>query len=145
MDGLIIKIWELSRQRERLRRELKDSERKARAHGPDMRAYYKKKLEDTRVRLANIDAQIKELEDKRAEELAGVDEDELRKRELKARRRGERSLFGKKKEEIAAAAASGATAASGEAAQQPAGLEDRTPTEAEGAAPEMPSKPEEEE
>jgi hypothetical protein len=145
MDAVIIKIWELSRQRERLRRDLRDSERKARAHGPDMRAYYKKKLEDTRARLAGIDAQIKELEDKRAEELAGVDEDELRKRELKASRRGERSLFGKKKDEPTTAPASGAMAASQVAAQQPEGLEDTTPTAAEGRQPEMPSKPEEEE
>lgn len=85
MDALIIKIWDLSRQREKLRRELRDSERKARAHGPEMRSHYRKKAEAARADLAGVDAQIKELEDRRAEELAGVEEDERKRKEEKAK------------------------------------------------------------
>jgi hypothetical protein len=86
MDALIIKMWDLSRQRERLRRELRDSERKARAHGPEMKSHYKKKAEAARAGLAKVDAQIKELEDRRANELAGFEDDEKRRKEEKANR-----------------------------------------------------------
>jgi len=101
MDALIIKIWDLSRQREKLRRELRDSERKARTHGPDMKGHYKKKAEDARAELARVDADMKELEEKRALELAGVEDEQSKRKEEKEKRRKERPLFGKKQEPAA--------------------------------------------
>jgi len=103
MDKLIIRIWDLSRRREKLRRELRDSSRKARTHGPEMKAHYKKKEDDVRAELAKVDAEMKELEEKRAEELAGVEEDDRKKKEEKEGRRKEKSLLGKKEEPAAKA------------------------------------------
>jgi hypothetical protein len=54
-----------------------------------MKAHYRKKAEEARAELAKVDAQIKELEDRRANELAGVEEDERRRKEEKAKRRKE--------------------------------------------------------
>lgn len=103
MDGLIIRLWDLSRRREKLRGELRDSERKARTHGPQMKAHYKKKAGDVRAELAKVDAEISELEQKRAQELAGVEEDDRTRREQKEKRRRERALFGKKEQPAARA------------------------------------------
>jgi len=98
MDKLIIELWDLSRQRERLRLALRDSERKGRAHGPEMKAHYKKKAEESRAELASVDAKMKELEEKRAAELAGVEDDERKRKDEKEKRRKERALLGKKQE-----------------------------------------------
>ncbi|MGQ9583569.1 MAG: DUF1616 domain-containing protein [Thermoplasmatota archaeon] len=74
MDALIIKLWELSKERERLRREVRDCERRARSHGRSMREHYKKRLEEVRKKLIEVDGEMKALEEKRAEELAGLEE-----------------------------------------------------------------------
>jgi hypothetical protein len=97
MDGLILKLWDLSREREKLRKEVRDSERRSRARGKEMNQYYKKKLAESRERLSKVDEEMKKLEEERALELAGVEEDRLHKRIEKERRRAARKpLFGKK-------------------------------------------------
>jgi len=98
MDGLIKQLWDRSREREKLRREVRDFERKARAHGSSMKVHYRKRLEESRKRLDEVDKQMKELEDKRADELAGVEENRAKRREEKERRRKSRGLFGRKEE-----------------------------------------------
>ncbi|MBM4250038.1 MAG: DUF1616 domain-containing protein [Euryarchaeota archaeon] len=97
MDRLITELWDLSRERERLRREVRDSERRSRAHGSEMRAHYRKRLEQSRKQLEEVDRKMKELEDRRAEELAGVEEERAHRREERERRR--RSLWGGGKKE----------------------------------------------
>jgi hypothetical protein len=140
MDALIIKIWDLSRQREDLRRQLRDSERKSRAHGPDMRSHYKKKAEEARAALAKVDGEIKELEDRRAEELAGVEEDETRRKEEKARRRQGRAILGKS-EGPADAPAPGPLSPPKQIEPQPADSRDGSPKEPEGGSPEAKTGP----
>ncbi len=103
MDEMITKLWGLSRQRERLRREVRDCERKSRSHAAGMKAHYRQRLEKARSGLAEIEKQIHELEDRRAEELAGLEEEKERRREEKARRR---SLRGRSGEETQASPAS---------------------------------------
>jgi len=98
MDGLIKQLWDRSREREKLRREVRDFERKARAHGSSMKVHYRKRLEESRKRLDEVDKQMKELEDKRSEELAGVEEERGQRREERERRRKARGWFGKKAE-----------------------------------------------
>ena len=142
LDGLIMKIWELSRERERLRREVLDSERKARSHGAEMRAYYKKKLGELRERLAKVDGEMKELEEKRAEELAGVDEERRRKKDEREKRRKGRDLSDKKDEKAeegkpekeapipvpsSGAALASAAAGPSKEKEEPVGLEDSAP------------------
>jgi hypothetical protein len=97
MDEMITRLWGLSREREKLRREVRDCERKVRAHGAAMKAHYKQRLEQARRRLADIDGQIRELEDRRAEELAGLEDEKDRRMEEKARRRSSSGWFGRKK------------------------------------------------
>jgi hypothetical protein len=98
IDNLIKELWDLSRERERLRREVRDFEHKSRAHGAGMKVHYRKRLEESRKQLAEVDRKMKELEDKRAEELAGVEEERDRRRKEKERRREARSWYGKKNE-----------------------------------------------
>jgi len=96
MDNLIKELWDLSREREKLRREVHDFERKSRAHGSSMKVHYRKRLEESRIRLEEVDRKMKELEDRRAEELAGVEEERARRQEEKERRRKARGWPGKK-------------------------------------------------
>ena len=110
MDNLIKELWDLSRERERLRKEVRDFERKSRAHAAGMKVHYRKRLEESRGKLEEVDKKIRELEEKRADELAGVEEERAQKRAEKERRRKEGGLFGMKKE-----AASDAREAPGEA------------------------------
>jgi hypothetical protein len=98
LDNLIKELWDLSRERERLRKEVRDFERKSRAHGASMKVHYRKRLEESRKRLDEVDRKMKELEDRRAEELAGVEEEKARRRREKDGRRESRGWHGKKKE-----------------------------------------------
>lgn len=143
MDALILEIVGLSRERERLRREVRDSERKSRAHGPDMKAYYNKKLEDSRARLAKVDAKMKQLEEKRAEEMAGVEEQARKRKDEKAKRRRQGTVFGKKDEKAAPVPAEKAPPAG--SAEQPGGLEDDSTGESKPAPPAAAQRSNEEE
>jgi hypothetical protein len=96
VDNLIKQLWDLSREREKLRKEVRDFERKARSHAASMKVHYRKRLEESRHRLEEVDKQMKELEDKRADELAGVEEERALRRREKERRREARGWFGKK-------------------------------------------------
>jgi hypothetical protein len=133
MDALILEIVGLSKERERLRREVRDSERKSRAHGPDMKAYYNKKLEDGRARLAKVDAKMKELEQKRAEEMAGVEEQARKRKDEKAKRRRQGPVLGKKDENAATGPTEKSPPSGGP--EQPGGLEDESPGEPKPARP----------
>jgi hypothetical protein len=97
MDNLIKELWDLSRDREQLRREVRDFERKSRAHAAGMKAHYRKRLDESRRRLEEVDKKMKELEDRRADELAGVEEERARRRAERDGRRREGGLFGLKK------------------------------------------------
>lgn len=98
MDRLITELWDLSREREKLRREVRDFERRSRAHGADMRLHYRKRLGRSRKRLEEVDKKMKELEDRRAEELAGVEEERRKRRDERERRRRSRDRTGGKEE-----------------------------------------------
>jgi hypothetical protein len=99
MDAQILKLWELSREREKLRRDVRDSERRSRARGQEMNQYYKKKLAESREKLKKVDEEMKKIEDERAEELAAIDELRLQKRLEKERsRQAKKPLFGGKAE-----------------------------------------------
>jgi len=97
MDAQILRLWELSREREKLRRDGRDSERRSRARGLEMNQYYKKKLAESREKLKKVDEDMKKIEDERADELSAIDEMNLQKRLEKERRRQEKKpLFGGK-------------------------------------------------
>jgi hypothetical protein len=98
LDNLIKELWDLSRERERLRKEVRDFEHKSRAHGASMKVHYRKRLEESRRRLDEVDRKMKALEDRRAEELAGVEEEKARRRREKDGRRESRGWHGKKNE-----------------------------------------------
>jgi len=97
MDNLIKELWDLSREREKLRKEVRDFERKSRAHGASMKVHYRKRLEESRKRLEEVDTKMRGLEDRRAEELAGVEEERARRRKERERRREARGWHGKMK------------------------------------------------
>ncbi|MEM4729910.1 MAG: DUF1616 domain-containing protein [Thermoplasmata archaeon] len=155
MDALILKLWDLSKERERLRREVRLCERRYRSHGRGMREHYKKKLEEARERLAKVDAEMRELEEQRAQELAGVEDEKGEAEE------GERSAPGggargdttegrrgrwlpwlgarkERKREEGARPGGGEGTPDGKAAgaaARPGGMEEGAASEAGGAAP----------
>jgi hypothetical protein len=140
MDNLIKELWDLSRERERLRKEVRDFERKSRAHAAGMKVHYRKRLDGSRKKLEEVDKKMKELEDRRADEMAGVEEERARRRDEKARRRGERRLFGKGKEPAADDEKAPEGPADDEmlADEKPSGAEpepDSAPGESEGKPP----------
>jgi hypothetical protein len=69
VDELVLEFKELARRRERLKRDIRDSERKMSAQSPAMREHYKRKLERQKEELEKVKERIKELEELRAEEL----------------------------------------------------------------------------
>lgn len=69
VDELVLEFKELARRRERLKRDIHDSERKMAAQSPAMRDHYKRKLDRQKEELDKVKERIKELEDLRAEEL----------------------------------------------------------------------------
>ena len=69
VDELVLEFKELARRRERLKRDILDSERKMRAQSSAMRDHYKRKVERLKEELEKVKERIKELEELRAEEL----------------------------------------------------------------------------
>jgi len=69
VDELVLEFKELARRRERLKRDIHDSERKMAAQSPAMREHYKRKLDRQKEELDKVKERIKELEELRAEEL----------------------------------------------------------------------------
>jgi len=69
VDELVLEFKELARRRERLKRDIRDSETKMRVQSASMRDHYKRKLERQREELEKVMERIKELEELRAEEL----------------------------------------------------------------------------
>jgi len=69
VDELVLEFKELARRRERLKRDIRDSERKMLAQSKAMRDHYKRKVERQKEELEKVKERIKELEELRAEEL----------------------------------------------------------------------------
>lgn len=66
---VLAKFKELSLKREKLRRELKDIERRLALHTGSLKEHYTKKRDEIQRNLKKIDEQLRELEEKRAAEL----------------------------------------------------------------------------
>jgi hypothetical protein len=66
-----MKLEDLAERRERLRKTIKDYERRMRLQSPDARAHYVGKRDDARRDLKKVEAEIKVLEEERAKELYG--------------------------------------------------------------------------
>ena len=73
IDDLVLEFKELARQRERLKRDIRNSDRKMKAQSPKMRGHYKKKKDRLKKELQKVKDRIKELEELRAEELQSGD------------------------------------------------------------------------
>ncbi len=68
----LAKLRELSAEREKLRRRIKDYERRISLHSGDAKEHYTKERNDAKARLKDVDAELKALERSRAEELYGA-------------------------------------------------------------------------
>lgn len=66
---VMAKFKELAAQRDALRRELKDIERRVGLQTGSLKEHYEKKRVETQENLKKVDAQLRELEQKRATEL----------------------------------------------------------------------------
>ena len=66
------KLRELATEREKLRRRIKDYERRIALHSGDAKAHYTRQRDETRARLREVDGELKRLEKARAEELYGA-------------------------------------------------------------------------
>lgn len=68
----LAKLRELSAEREKLRRRIKDYERRIGLHMGDAKEHYTRERNKAKTRLREIDAELKELERARAQELYGA-------------------------------------------------------------------------
>lgn len=68
----LAKLRELSAEREKLRRRIKDYERRIGLHSGDAKEHYTKERNEAKSRLKDVDAELKALERSRAEELYGA-------------------------------------------------------------------------
>lgn len=68
----LAKLRELSDERERLRRRIKDYERRISLHTGDAKTHYAARRDEARDRLRAVDAELRALEKARAEELYGT-------------------------------------------------------------------------
>ncbi len=66
------KLRELAAEREKLRRRIRDYERRISLHSGDAKEHYTRQRDEARGRLREVDAELKQLEKKRAEELYGA-------------------------------------------------------------------------
>ncbi len=66
-----MKLEELAGERERLRRTIKDLERRMQLHSADARSHYETKRDEARADLKRVETELKKLEDERATELYG--------------------------------------------------------------------------
>ena len=65
----LVKFQELAGERERLRREVRDADRRVTLHAGSMRTHYEGKRKEAQEKLRAVDAAIAKLEEARAEEL----------------------------------------------------------------------------
>ncbi|HYS71361.1 MAG TPA: DUF1616 domain-containing protein [Thermoplasmata archaeon] len=65
----LVKFQELAGERERLRREVRDADRRITLHTGSMRTHYEEKRKEAQEQLRAVDAAIAKLEEARAEEL----------------------------------------------------------------------------
>ena len=68
----LAKLRELAVEREKLRRRIKDYERRIGLHTGDAKEHYTRERDKAKVRLREIDAELKDLERARAQELYGA-------------------------------------------------------------------------
>jgi len=68
----LAKLRELAVEREKLRRRIKDYERRIELHSGDAKDHYNRQRDEARSRLREVDAALKALEKARAEELYGA-------------------------------------------------------------------------
>lgn len=64
-----LKLQDLATRRERLRRAIKDAERRMRLQSPDVRSHYEEKRDQARAELKAVELELKQLEEERAAEL----------------------------------------------------------------------------
>ena len=67
----LAKLRELAAEREKLRRRIKDYERRISLHSGEAKDHYTRQKNDAKTRLRDVDAALKTLEKQRAEELYG--------------------------------------------------------------------------
>ncbi len=66
-----MRLEELAERRERLRRSIKDAERRMRVQSSDARGHYEAQRDKARVELKKVESELKSLEEERATELYG--------------------------------------------------------------------------
>lgn len=66
-----MKLEELASERERLRRSIKDLERRMQLHSADARSHYEARRDEARADLKRVETELKKLEEERATELYG--------------------------------------------------------------------------
>lgn len=66
-----MKLEELAESRERLRRTIKDYERRMQLQSSDARSHYEEKRDEARAELKRVETELRKLEDERATELYG--------------------------------------------------------------------------
>ena len=66
-----MKLEELATSRERLRRTIKDYERRMQLHSSDARSHYEQKRDEARAELKRVETELRKLEEERATELYG--------------------------------------------------------------------------
>lgn len=66
-----MRLQDLASERERLRRTIKDLERRMQLHSADARSHYEAKRDEARADLKRVESELKRLEDERATELYG--------------------------------------------------------------------------
>jgi hypothetical protein len=68
----LAKLRELATEREKLRRRIRDYDRRIQLHSGDAKDHYTRQRNDAREKLREVDAELKSLEKARAEELYGA-------------------------------------------------------------------------
>ena len=68
----LAKLRTLAAEREKLRRRIKDYERRIELHSGDAKQHYARQRNDAKDRLREVDVELKSLEKQRAEELYGA-------------------------------------------------------------------------
>jgi hypothetical protein len=66
-----MKLEELAESRERLRRTIKDYERRMQLHSSEARSHYEEKRDEARAELKRVETELRKLEEERATELYG--------------------------------------------------------------------------
>jgi hypothetical protein len=70
IDGVVTEIQDLGFKREKLKKEIRDAQRKMKTHSMEMKNFYKSKKMEKKEELKKVQERIKKLEDDVSEELA---------------------------------------------------------------------------